>query len=160
MTRANIIIFQDCFPKKVYFELTSSAYPSHVLDSIVRFCTEHIFRHTKPEGQTKTIYNRISDIALRDFVQDLCPSISQVGNPDYFYDIDLITGTLKVWKYKNKWIYAPLDWKEKGWHCCEEKNGRAGYTKAVRGKLLLNMSIFQLEGLTEVMCGEELIKLV
>jgi hypothetical protein len=158
-TRANITIIQDCFPKKVYFELTSSGYPSHVLDTLVNFCTEHIIKQDTGHGVTKRIYNRISEIALRDLVVDLCPSISVVGNPSYIYEIDLVKGTFKAWNTRTKWVNAPLDWKERGWNCWLGNNNKYGYPTWCKNKLLVNFDIFALENLTEIKCDNEVIKI-
>lgn len=155
-TRANILVIQECFPKKVNFEIASSGYPSYVLDTLVNFCTEHIIKYGSGE---KKLYNRIDGMALRDFTNDLCPTISVVGNPSYIYEIDLVKGTLKVWNTKTKWVNAPLDWKERGWNCWLGSNNKYGYTTWCKNKLLINYDIFALEKLTEIKCENEIIKL-
>lgn len=139
-TRANIVIIQDGFPKKVYFERISSGSPDQILLELINFC-ENQFCHNK-------LYDHTLSTNIIDLMMDLGLEISQVGNFSYHYEIDLIKGSLKVWNSKTQWITAPANWQERGWNCYS--NGKSyGYTTWCKNKRLFNIDISKLDNLKD-----------
>lgn len=140
-TRANLLIIQDSYQKKIYLERMNSGNPEELLPAIVKFCKSQIWND---------IVVKIIGHGIGDLINDLELSMSKIGNFSYHYEINLIDETVKIWKFANRWVYAPENWKEKGWSCYEIKNGRYGYTNRIKGKLLFNMDLKALANLKSI----------
>lgn len=139
-TRANILIIQGGFPKKVYFERINSGSPDQILLELINFCEKQYYN-----GK---LYDRTMSDNIISLMVDLGLEVSQVGNFSYQYEIDLIKGTLRVWNSKTRWITAPADWQERGWNC--HFNGKSyGYTTWCKNKRLFNIDISKLDNLKD-----------
>ena len=141
MTRANIEIIQDAFPKKTHLEIGSDGYPSILLKSMLTFLSYHIWYWAIENKEKIRFYQQIQNGAFADFIQETWAKPGGVGNWSYTYVIDLIKGTLTVYEPTNRWYYAPENWEEKGGNYPETKNGRAGYTGTIKGKKIYHISI-------------------
>ncbi len=141
MTRANIEIIQDAFPKRTFLEVGGDGYPSNILEPMVKFLTGHIWKWAIANEKEVIHYQRIQKCEYVDLVTNLCAAPSGVANFSYSYQIDLVKGKIIVWDSKMRWFYAPKNWKERGWVCNETKNDRAGYTSWVKGKRLYEINL-------------------
>ena len=141
MTRANIEIVQDAFPKRTFLEVGSDGYPSNILEPMVKFLTDHIWNWAITNKEETIHYQQIQKCEYVDLVTNLCAAPGGVANFSYSYKIDLIQGKITVWNSTLRWFYAPKNWEERGWTCNETKNGRAGYTNWVKGKKLHEINL-------------------
>jgi hypothetical protein len=144
MTRANIIIIHDGFLGKAYFEKGSSGYPKEVVPELVRFLIGHVSKGAIERKDEKILYNGVAPHCLATLLNNLYLSLGQVGNPYYFYELDLTKGTIKAWESKTRWINAPANWKEKGYNCYKGTNGKDGYTTWIKGKVVFSTDINKL----------------
>jgi hypothetical protein len=149
-TRANFTIVTK--QGKFKMQSNSSAYPSHMMESIIKFATSTascnaIFdKEAGIDEKVLGFYPEPESRALSEFIEDAGLTFGSVGNPNYFYEIDFVNRHVKAWKSTSRWINAPADWKEKGWQgLWEGKNGRMGYMdNNVRGKLIYNKTLKEL----------------
>lgn len=103
MTRGNLIIQSPAQGLSFYYQINSSAYPREIIPELLKY-----------DGTPESL-----DLGLEP---------GQVGNFSYFYELDVTSGTLKVWDSTTYWQNAPKNWKEKGYNCWMGKNGQYGYT--------------------------------
>ena len=95
-----------------YYEIPSSAYPEEVVPQLLKY-----------DGTPESLI-------------DSYVSPGNVGNADYFYEINATDGTLKVWDSQVFWVSAPANWKERGYHCWKGNDGRYGFSSWRKGKRL------------------------
>jgi len=111
-TRANVVIKSPIQGLSFYYQICSDGYPERIAPLLLRY-----------DGTPESLKNL-----------DLEPG--QVGNFYYFYELDVTSGTLKIWDSKIYWQNAPVDWKEKGYNCWKGENGRYGYSNWRKSKRL------------------------
>jgi hypothetical protein len=145
-TRANITIVTR--QGKFLFQGNSSMYPSNTMEDIFKFATSTAHKVEKKIDFFDEPHSR----DLSNFIDDCGLTLGQIGNPSYFYEIDFAQKKIRVWGYKMRWINAPLDWKERGWNCYENKNGKYGWHSFIKGKLLLQLSFNEM--IDDVLDGE------
>ena len=137
MTRANILIISG-YPSKHYFERGSDGYPTEVMPEIFKL----VLAAAHPNHEFKKeidFFDNVSSVDLAKFIDECSLTLGNVGNPCYYYEVDFKKQTVKAWESTTRWVYAPKNWKERGWVCNETKNGRAGYTNLVKGKKLIDV---------------------
>jgi hypothetical protein len=139
MTRANIVIITR--QGKFNFQCNSSAYPSNVMAIVLKFATSTASTNS---GATNGFYDAPDSRELAEFIEDFGLTLGHVGNPSYFYDIDFVKQTVKVWDKKQRWVTAPADWKERGWNCYESKKGVFGWHTDIKGKLIYEKKFSEL----------------
>ena len=150
MTRANFTIVTK--QGKFKMQSNSSAYPSNMMESIIKFATSTASTNSffdKELGiDEKAIgfYPEPESRAISEFIEACGLSFGSVGNPTYFYEIDFVNRHVKVWKTTSRWINAPVDWEAKGWRgVWEGKNGKMGYMdNNIRGKMIYNKPLKEL----------------
>lgn len=148
MTRANFTIVTK--QGKFKMQSNSSAYPSNMMESIIKFATSTASNNAifdKDAGIDEKVigfYPEPESRAISEFVEACGLSFGSVGNPTYFYEIDFVNRHVKVWENRLSWVNAPADWKERGWNCLEGKNGKFGYTNWVKGKMIYNKPLKEL----------------
>ena len=137
MTRANFTIITK--QGKFKMQSNSSAYPSNIMDSIIKFATSTASRNAIFEGKIG-FYDEPASWDLATFIESVGLTFGWVGNPTYFYEINFIEQTIKVFGTKSRWINAPIDWEAKGWRGLYiGKNGKMGYKDCnIKGKCILN----------------------
>ena len=118
MTRANITI--RSLGRKFELQLGSDGYPEEVVPIL------------KEQLKATDYYGFDLYILTHNFNV----SLGHVGNPYFYYDLDLDENTLKCYKATTYWVNAPENWKERGWYCWLGENGKYGYTNWRRGRLI------------------------
>ena len=122
MTRANILIISD--GNKFKLRIGSDGYPADVLPILI------------PYKDARDYY----ELDLRQFVIDLGLTLGHIGNPCYYYDLNLDDHWLKAWKSTMYWVNAPENWRERGWNCHLGGNGKYGYENWRKGILVYDSS--------------------
>lgn len=126
MTRGNLTI--KCYKNKWLFQISSDGYPEDIVPSLLKIIKLNVY-----DIYLDTIQNLIGNVAL-----------GHVGNPCYYYDIDLVEKTIKVYESKTYWVNAPDNWKELGWYCWQGSNGKMGYIDWRKGKKIdISQYIFE-----------------
>lgn len=132
MTRANFTIITR--EGKFKMQGNSSCYPEEVLPQAIKFIEST--KSSNP-GATNGFYDEPSGYDIAEFIQSVGLMFGSAGNPSYFYEIDFVKHSVKTFGTKSRWVNAPADWKEKGWSCVWEKNGKIGYMDHnVKGKCI------------------------
>ena len=150
MTRANFLIVTG--DGKFKMQGNSSCYPSNIMAPILNFATSTASRN---DGATNGFYDRPDSWEISKFIEAVGLTFGSVGNPNYFYEIDFVKQSLKVFDTKSRWVNAPKDWKEKGWGGVYEEKGKIGYRDCnVKGKCLYNKTFNQL---VETIVGDAII---
>ena len=144
MTRANIELVQEYFPKRTHLEMGGDGYPSNVLPELAKFAMEHYNSSSEFHKDLNPFYKDIQGGAYSNLVEAFYLRPGQVGNFSYAYKVDLVKGTIIAWENKMRWFYAPENWKEKGYECYESKNGRAGWSGWVKGKRVFETTFEEL----------------
>lgn len=139
MTRANIVIITP--QGKFKFQANSSAYPSWMMEDVIKFATSTASNNG---GASNGFYPQPDTPELSAFIENTSLTLGHVGNPSYFYDIDFVKQTVKVWDKKRRWNYAPVNWEERGYHCPEKKNDKFGWHSDVKGKLIYEKKFSEL----------------
>lgn len=148
MTRANFTIVTS--QGKFKMQSNSSAYPSNFMGDIIKFATSTASNNAifeKDNGIDENVLGFYPDPDSREIANlvEACGlSFGFVGNPSYYYEIDFVNKHVKVWENRLSWVNAPADWKARGWHCWEGKNGKFGYTNWVKGKMIYNKTLKEL----------------
>lgn len=158
MTRANVIIKKNWFPKKSYLERGGDGYPKEMIPELVRFLVGHVSKGAIARKEDNILYDGVDSSSLATLINNLGLTLGFVGNFCYMYEIDLTKGTIKAWESKTRWINAPANWKERGWNCWTGANGKDGYTTWVKGKVVFETCIkkllkekeFEVEGETYI----------
>jgi hypothetical protein len=133
MTRANIHLITP--QGKFKFQSNSSAYPSHIGNAFLELVASVAYKN---DGVVK--FGEPDSFGLSKFVEDCGLTLGTIGNFSYHYDVDFVKQTFSIWDYKTRWVNAPDNWRERGWHCYEGKNNRFGWTTFVKGKKLITLS--------------------
>ena len=135
MTRANFLIVTG--DGKFKMQGNSSCYPSNIMDAVLNFATSTASTNI---GAPNGFYDCPDSREIATFIEAVGLTFGSVGNPTYFYEIDFVGQTVKVFDTKCRWINAPIDWKEKGWGgVYKGDNGRMGYMDCnVKGKCIYN----------------------
>ena len=149
-TRANLTIVTK--QGKFKMQSNSSAYPSHMMEAIIKFATSTASNNAifdKEAGIDEKVlgfYPEPESWDLATFIEACGLTFGSVGNPSYFYEIDFVNRHVKVWGRTSRWINAPVDWKEKGWAgVYEGKNGKIGYMDCnIRGKMIYHKTLKEL----------------
>lgn len=133
MTRANFLIITA--DGKFKLQGNSSCYPSNVMSPVLKFATSTASTNS---GATNGFYDRPESNDLATFIEAVGLTLGSVGNPCYYYEIDFVKQTVKVFDTKSRWINAPVDWEAKGWRgLYTGKNGKLGYMDCnVKGKCI------------------------
>jgi hypothetical protein len=141
MTRANFLIITK--DGKFKLQGNSSCYPSNVMSPVLKFATSTASTNS---GATNGFYDRPDSRELSEFIEAVGLTLGSVGNPCYYYEIDFVKQTVKVFDTKSRWINAPVDWEAKGWRgLYTGKNGKLGYMDCnVKGKCIYNKTLSQL----------------
>lgn len=132
MTRANIVIITR--QGKFKFQSNSSAYPSWIMEPILRFIGSAASNLL--ETGKIVFYDAPDTFALSELIDKCGLTLGTIGNFSYHYEIDFVNKTIKVWDSNTRWVNAPIDWKERGYGCWENEKGKYGWTNWVKGKLL------------------------
>lgn len=133
MTRANFLVITK--EGKFNFQSNSSAYPSYMMEAVIKFATSTASKNSvfkTPIG----FHPSPETINLSEFIDDCGLTLGKIGNPTYYYEIDFVKQTVRVWNNKLRWINAPIDWRERGYNCWENKKGSYGWTEWVKNKLI------------------------
>lgn len=131
MTRANFkIITKD---GTLNMQCNSSAYPSEMMKPLLTFA---ISTHSSNMGATNGFYQNVGSNDLATLIDAIGLTIGSVGNASYYYEVDFIKQTVKVWENAMYWVNAPLDWEVRGWNCWKGTNGKYGYSNWRKGKLI------------------------
>lgn len=141
MTRANITIITGQGNFK--FQANSSAYPSWMMENLLKFATSTATTNSNFNGEI-WFYDEPDSFNLSDFINSCGLTLGHVGNPSYFYEINFVKQTVKVWDYKTRWVNAPTLWKEKGYHCYQNKDGVWGWTVFGKGKVIYKKGLKEL----------------
>ena len=112
MTRANIVIYSIILGIKFEYCVSGDGYPSRVMPELKAW-----------DGTLESL-------------TDLYLQVGRIGNFYYAYELNLDTGEIKAWDAKTYWVNAPSDWKERGWNCWENSDGKPGYTSWRKGKVV------------------------
>lgn len=140
MTRANIIIITPQGNFK--FQCNSSAYPSNVMGSVLKFATSTASNNT---GAPNGFYDNPDSDKLAEFIESFGLTLGHVGNPSYYYEIDFVKQHVKVWNSRLKWVKAPADWEARGWRCYQNTSTSGyGWHSNVKNKLIYNKSFREL----------------
>jgi len=132
-TRANFLIVTE--QGKFKFQANSSAYPERILPDIFQLLQDSAYR-----SQSNVVFD-IDCGGLSKLIDNCSMTLGEVGNPSYYYHINMVEKTVKCWDYKLGWAYAPVDWRERGWNCwIGGKKKQYGYTTWKRGKLIYSKS--------------------
>jgi hypothetical protein len=132
MTRANFTIVTR--EGKFKMQGNSSCYPEEVLPRAIKFMKS---TESSNPGATNGFYDEPDSSDIADFIQKVGLTFGSVGNPSYFYDIDFVKHSIKVYDTKSRWVNAPADWEEKGWSGVWERNGKMGWMNHnVKGKCI------------------------
>lgn len=133
MTRANFLIVTA--DGKFKMQGNSSCYPSNVMADVLKFATSTASSNS---GASNNFYDRPDSRDIANFIDAVGLTFGSVGNPSYFYEIDFVKQTVKVFGTKSRWINAPSDWEAKGWRgLYMGKNNRLGYMDCnVKGKCI------------------------
>ena len=119
-TRGNVIIRSPEQRLLFSYEIRNSAFPEEFIPNLIRY-----------DGRAESL----SDLGLIP---------GQVGNFEYWYEINLEDKSLKVWKSKTYWQHVPDTWKERGYQGCylnPEKGKGWGYTNWRKGRLINNETL-------------------
>ena len=128
-TRANFLIVTT--QGKFKFQANSSAYPERILPDIFQLLQDSAYKR-----QSNLMYD-IDCGGLSKLIDNCSMILGEVGNPSYYYHINMVEKTVKCWDNKLGWTYAPKEWKEKGYHCyIGGKRNEYGYHTWKHGKLL------------------------
>jgi hypothetical protein len=119
MTRANLCVITKC--SRFQLEWGSDAYPDTVRDFLKSLATLGYV----PD---------VDWLAQQNPAGPLSPGV--VGNPYYYYEVNQRTQSVRIWKAEIYWVNAPVDWKERGYNCWQNEQGRWGYSNWRKGKLL------------------------
>ena len=142
MTRANFLIITE--NGKFNLQGNSSCYPSNTMANVIKFAISTHSFNAIFEGKLG-FYGSPNSRDIAEFIDSVGLTFGKIFNASYYYEIDFVKQTIKVWDYKTRWLNAPLDWKEKGWKgCYEGKNGKWGFDNFVKGKLLYNKNFVDL----------------
>ena len=135
MTRANFLIVTG--DGKFKMQGNSSCYPSNTMSAVLKFATSTASTNS---GATNGFYKNPDSREISEFIEAIGLQFGSVGNPCYYYEIDFVKQTVKVFDTKSRWINAPKDWEAKGWRgCYTGKNGKFGYMDCnVKGKCIYN----------------------
>jgi len=136
MTRANFTIITN--EGKIKLQCNSSAYPSEIMKPLLLFAISTYAKNNYFGEGKDGFYENPEGFYLGEFIRDLNLSIGHVGNPSYYYEIDFVKQTIKVWANAMYWVNAPSDWKERGWYCYLYKSNNYGYHAWRKGKLIYN----------------------
>ncbi len=140
MTRGNITIIQNAWPSnKIYLEQNSDAYPENVLPDLFDFLMKHFSLSRYKDGEVP-FYQRIEPQPISKLISDNYLAFEHVGNPCYYYEVDLTKGTITAWESSTFWVNAPKNWEERGWNCWLGENGKYGYTSWRKGKKIFHLS--------------------
>jgi len=115
-TRGNLTIKR--YNDKWLFEIPGDAEPKEIVPLLLKLAD--------------TVDHGITISRLQDDLGNVY--LGHVGNPCYYYDLNLITKEVKAYNTQRRWVNAPIDWEEKGWMGLYTDNGRLGYHSEVRGK--------------------------
>jgi hypothetical protein len=145
MTRANVEIIVGAHrAKKFYFQSNSSAYPSYMLEFVVKAVQS---TYSQNKGAIDKFYTDIEGVDLSELVGNCDLRLGKVGNPSYYYIMDFHRKRLIVRESQSYWVNAPYDWREKGWvGCYKGSNGRYGYDGIRKGKIIFDAHFSQLVG--------------
>lgn len=118
-TRGNVVIRSPSQGLLFSYEIMSSAYPDEFVPHLIRY-----------DGRAES---------LNDL--ELIPG--QIGNFDYWYEINLAQNNLKVWNSTTYWHRVPDNWKEKGYQGCYRHPNKKGwgYTNWRKGKVIDNKNL-------------------
>lgn len=141
MTRANIVIITT--QGRFKFQCNSSAYPSNMMESIIRFACSTASKNAIFDGGIG-FYDNPDCFALSKFIEDCGLELGSIGNFSYHYEIDFVKRTIKVWDSKTRWVKAPSNWKERGYICTESKNGQYGWSDWFKNKLIYSVNFIAL----------------
>jgi hypothetical protein len=141
MTRANFLIVTA--DGKFKMQGNSSCYPSNTMAAVLNFACSTASDNS---GAKQGFYDRPESNDIATFIEAVGLTFGTVGNPCYFYEIDFVKQTVKVFGTKSRWINAPVDWEAKGWRGLYlGKNGRMGYRDCnIKGKCIYNKTLSQL----------------
>lgn len=141
MTRANFLIITRS--GKFKMQGNSSCYPSNTMSNVLTFATSTASMNA---GAKNGFYDEPYSQDIAEFIESIGLTFGYVGNPTYYYEIDFVKQSVKVFETKSRWINAPLDWEEKGWvGVYQGKNGRMGYKDHnVKGKCIYQKSFSEL----------------
>jgi hypothetical protein len=132
MTRANFEIITAYSNTKL--QRNGDGYPSNVLIEVFEF----VASVGRLEKRKKTFFAEPDSSAIASLIDELALSFGHVGNFSYYYEINFVTQTVKVWEYETYWKNAPADWKEKGWQGVYENKGKFGYTWFRKGAVVFH----------------------
>jgi hypothetical protein len=149
MTRANILVITR--QGKFKFQSNSSAYPSWIMGVLINFATSTASRNALFDGQIG-FYDNPDSIALSEFIHSCGLTLGTIGTPSYYYEVDFVKQTVRVWESKTRWVNAPIDWKERGWNCYQNSKGKYGWDNHVKGKLIYSKKLVEL--VKDVVDGE------
>lgn len=133
MTRANIVIITG--QGKFNFQSNSSAYPSLMMEPIIKFVGSTASRNAIFKGNLD-FYDNPDSFALSELIDKCGLTLGRIGNFSYHYEIDFVLKHIKVWDNNLRWVNAPSDWRERGYNCWENEKGKYGWTNWVKDKLL------------------------
>lgn len=136
MTRANVVL-KAKYSSDTKLQIGSDGYPSEVLPAMVKCLAQHINFSPHPEK----MYDTFGSQEFGKLVDDLGLFPGHVGNPYYYYEIDLEKGIVRAWESQTYWVNAPVDWEEKGWNCYKGSNGKFGYTNWRKGKKIFHTTV-------------------
>ncbi len=142
MTRANIDIICG-FPKKHSFEVPNSGYLNQIMPEIFKLIAS--CAHSNYDDNKKMeFYDNVGGQDLAKFIESCNLTLGHVGNFSYAYEIDFKKQTVRAWESTDRWVNAPINWKERGWVCNETRKGKAGYTTWVRGIKLVDLTFAEM----------------
>jgi hypothetical protein len=141
MTRANFLIITPY--SKARMQGNSSCYPSNILKDLINFA---ISTASSNPGATNGFYPEPDSRDIATFIDAVGLTFGSVGNPTYYYEIDFVKQTLKIFGTRSRWVMAPLDWEAKGWRgVYQDARGRIGYMDHdVKGKCIFNKTFTEL----------------
>ena len=124
MTRANVVIIRH--GQKTYLEIKSDGFPHRVVPALQAYVKNH------PE-----MSESLCDLEL---FKEINVCFGHVGNPTYFYDVNVDEGTVKARRAQHFWVQAPENWRGKGYVCYRGgPRGEYGYPSWRRGEVLADL---------------------